>query len=97
MERGWRTAKRPGLNSLLAHLSRFYEIVLFTSAQVTYAGPIVDRIDPSGYIMYRLYRDATKFVNNHHVKVIARVLCSLASCSLFSDRISAPSIAISAA
>lgn len=30
--------------------------------------PILDVLDPQGYIMYRLVRDATRFVNGHHVK-----------------------------
>lgn len=30
--------------------------------------PILDALDPKGYIMYRLVRDATHFVDGHHVK-----------------------------
>lgn len=30
--------------------------------------PILDALDPNGYIMYRLVRDATRFVDGHHVK-----------------------------
>jgi hypothetical protein len=30
--------------------------------------PILDALDPNGYIMYRLVRDATHFVDGHHVK-----------------------------
>jgi len=28
----------------------------------------LDALDPNGYIMYRLVRDATRFVDGHHVK-----------------------------
>ncbi|VDP13768.1 unnamed protein product [Soboliphyme baturini] len=35
----------------------------------TTASPIVDNLDPNGLIMYRLYRDATKYTRGHHVKV----------------------------
>ena len=30
-QRGWRTAKRPGVDYFLAYLSQFYEIVIFTT------------------------------------------------------------------
>jgi mitochondrial import inner membrane translocase subunit TIM50 len=30
--------------------------------------PILDALDPNGYIMYRLVRDATHFIDGHHVK-----------------------------
>jgi TFIIF-interacting CTD phosphatase-like protein len=30
--------------------------------------PILDALDPNGYITYRLVRDATHFVDGHHVK-----------------------------
>ena len=32
------------------------------------AFPILDALDPNGYIMYRLFRDATRYVDGHHVK-----------------------------
>ena len=31
---------------------------------------MIDGLDPEGYIMYRLYRDATKYTNGTHVKVM---------------------------
>ena len=33
------------------------------------AFPIIDGLDPNGHIMYRLFRDATRYVNGSHVKV----------------------------
>jgi NLI interacting factor-like phosphatase len=30
-QRGWRTAKRPGVDYFIAYLSQFYEVVIFTS------------------------------------------------------------------
>ena len=30
-QRGWRTAKRPGVDYFIAYLSQFYEIVIFTT------------------------------------------------------------------
>jgi len=33
------------------------------------AFPIIDGFDQSGHIMYRLFRDATRYMNGTHVKV----------------------------
>lgn len=33
--------------------------------------PILDALDPHGYIMYRLVRDTTRFIDGHHVKDLA--------------------------
>ncbi|KAK3600609.1 hypothetical protein CHS0354_008892 [Potamilus streckersoni] len=66
---GWRFKKRPGVTRFLQQVSPpLFEIVIFTSEQGFTADPIVNGIDPHGYIMYRLYRDATRYMNNHHVK-----------------------------
>mmetsp|Transcript_18694 Transcript_18694/g.27035 ORF Transcript_18694/g.27035 Transcript_18694/m.27035 type:complete len:388 (-) Transcript_18694:153-1316(-) len=75
---GWRHTKRPGVEAFLAYLSSFYEIVLFTSQPTTYADPILDKLDPSGYIMHRLYRDATKFTGGVYVKDLSKLNRDLA-------------------
>lgn len=33
------------------------------------AFPLIDSIDPHGFISYRLFRDATRYMDGHHVKV----------------------------
>jgi len=33
-----------------------------------YADPILNRIDPEGYILYRLFRDSTRYADGKHVK-----------------------------
>mmetsp|Transcript_6932 Transcript_6932/g.12489 ORF Transcript_6932/g.12489 Transcript_6932/m.12489 type:complete len:435 (+) Transcript_6932:143-1447(+) len=70
---GWKIAKRPGLEAFLAYMSSFYEIVVFTSGLNSYADPILDRLDPNGYIMHRLYRDATKYENGQHVYDLSKL------------------------
>lgn len=68
-EHGWRTAKRPGVDYFLAYLSQFYEIVLFTSQPAYTAIPIVDKLDPHMiYILYKLFRDCTRYYNKTIVK-----------------------------
>ncbi|KAJ6635307.1 Mitochondrial import inner membrane translocase subunit TIM50-C [Pseudolycoriella hygida] len=65
---GWRFKKRPGVDHFLEQLARHFEIVVFTADQGMTVFPILDALDPNGYIMYRLVRDATHFVDGHHVK-----------------------------
>ncbi|XP_059622991.1 mitochondrial import inner membrane translocase subunit TIM50-C [Phlebotomus argentipes] len=65
---GWRFKKRPGVDNFLEQLARHFEIVVYTADQGMTVFPILDVLDPNGYIMYRLVRDATHFVDGHHVK-----------------------------
>ena len=65
---GWRFKKRPGVDNFLQECAKYFEIVVFTAEQGMTVFPILDALDPNGYIMYRLVRDATHFVDGHHVK-----------------------------
>ncbi|KAK4538185.1 hypothetical protein CDCA_CDCA16G4210 [Cyanidium caldarium] len=70
---GWRTAKRPGVDAFLAYMAQFYEVVVFTSALPGYADPILDKMDPNGYIAHRLYRHETKYRDGLHVKDLSKL------------------------
>lgn len=66
---GWRWKKRPGVDKFLETVAPpQFEIVVYTAEQGMTAFPILDILDPNGYIMYRLVRDSTHFVDGHHVK-----------------------------
>ncbi|XP_059148229.1 mitochondrial import inner membrane translocase subunit TIM50-like [Physella acuta] len=66
---GWRFKKRPGIEYFLQQVGPpLYEIVIFSSESGMTADPLVNHLDPQGYIMYRLYRDATRYMEGHHVK-----------------------------
>lgn len=68
-EHGWRTAKRPGVDYFLAYMSQFYEIVVFTTQPGYTVDPILDKLDRYHlYLMYRLYREATRFADGKIVK-----------------------------
>ncbi|KAF0876429.1 TIM50 translocase, partial [Crocuta crocuta] len=67
---GWRFKKRPGIETLFQQLAPLYEIVIFTAACMT-AFPLIDSVDPHGFISYRLFRDATRYMDGHHVKDIS--------------------------
>ena len=67
---GWRFQKRPGLDIFLNELAYpNFEVVTWTSENSMTFYPIVDRLDPNqSVVMYRLFRDATRYKNGTHVK-----------------------------
>jgi import inner membrane translocase subunit TIM50 len=67
-QHGWRIAKRPGVDYFLAYISQFFELVLITSQPQMNAEPIIHKLDPVGYMPYRFYREATRYVDGKHVK-----------------------------
>mmetsp|Transcript_524 Transcript_524/g.1045 ORF Transcript_524/g.1045 Transcript_524/m.1045 type:complete len:385 (-) Transcript_524:289-1443(-) len=67
-KRGHRTKKRPGLDAFLAHMSQFYEIVIFTTTMSSYSMPIAQAFMDQGYVGQALYREHTKYVNGQHIK-----------------------------
>lgn len=68
-EHGWRVAKRPGMDYFIRYLSQYYELVLFTTAPFGMAEPLVRKLDPFRFIMWPLYREATKYEDGEIVKV----------------------------
>jgi len=61
--------QRPGLVECLERLATFYEIVVFTAAERTYATKIIKHFDPEGkYIRRILSREHCVHVDNYYVK-----------------------------
>ncbi|KAG6035769.1 mitochondrial inner membrane protein required for protein import [Claviceps citrina] len=67
-EHGWRVAKRPGMDYFVRYLSQYYELVLFTSVPFAMGEPIVRKLDPYRFIMWPLFREATKYEDGEIVK-----------------------------
>lgn len=67
-EHGWRIAKRPGVDYFLHYLSQYYELVLFTSVPFAIAEPLVRKLDPFRFIVWPLFREATKYKDGEIVK-----------------------------
>ncbi|KAK4249007.1 mitochondrial import inner membrane translocase [Corynascus novoguineensis] len=67
-EHGWRVAKRPGVDYFLHYLSQYYEIVLFTTVPFATGEPLVRKLDPYRFIMWPLFREATKYQDGEIVK-----------------------------
>ncbi|KAJ4918017.1 Mitochondrial import inner membrane translocase subunit TIM50 [Raphanus sativus] len=72
-ERGWRTFKRPGVDAFLEHLSKFYEILVYSDQMDMYVGPVCEKLDPNGYIRYKLARGATKYDNGKHYTDLSKL------------------------
>lgn len=68
-EHGWRVAKRPGSDYFIRYLSQYYELVLFTTVPFAMGEPLVRKLDPFRFIMWPLYREATKYEDGEIVKV----------------------------
>ncbi|KAJ3024119.1 mitochondrial inner membrane protein required for protein import [Thoreauomyces humboldtii] len=71
---GWRVATRPGVKQFLANLTRYYEVVVFTSSPGYLAQPVCQALDPHFlYTMYRLFRDHTKLIDGVYVKDLSQL------------------------
>ncbi|XP_070182116.1 mitochondrial import inner membrane translocase subunit TIM50-like isoform X2 [Littorina saxatilis] len=69
---GWRFKKRPGIDYFLQQVGPpLFEVVIYSQEQGLTADPLVSHLDPQGYVMYRLYRDATRYMNGNHLKDLA--------------------------
>lgn len=68
-EKGWRIAKRPGVDYFLRYLSAYYEIVLFTSQPMAIVEQVLRKLDPFSMIRWPLFREATLYKDGGYVKV----------------------------
>eukprot|EP00088_Acartia_fossae_P033603 TRINITY_DN3440_c0_g1_i1.p1 TRINITY_DN3440_c0_g1~~TRINITY_DN3440_c0_g1_i1.p1 ORF type:complete len:423 (-),score=87.63 TRINITY_DN3440_c0_g1_i1:34-1302(-) len=71
---GWRFQKRPGLDMLLTQIGYpNFELVVWTVENSLTFHPILMSMDTQQVIMYKLYRDATKYQNGVHIKELSNL------------------------
>ena len=59
---GWKHKKRAGLDDFLQQIGPpFYGVVIYTHRTGNASFPIVMSLDQKGYVLYRLFRDATRY------------------------------------
>jgi TFIIF-interacting CTD phosphatase-like protein len=49
---------RPGTQDFIKELSKYYELVIFTASQPSYATKVIEIIDPDNLVAHILYRDS---------------------------------------
>jgi CTD small phosphatase-like protein 2 len=64
---------RPYAQYFLKQVAKYYEVVIFTAALQDYADYILDRMDTTHAITYRLYRQHTDFSNNVYQKDLSKI------------------------
>jgi len=57
---------RPYLDECLEYLSQYYELVVFTAGEQTYADSILDVLDTDNLISHRLYRQHCICIDNRY-------------------------------
>jgi import inner membrane translocase subunit TIM50 len=57
----------------LEHLGKFYEIVVYSDQMEMYVLPVCEKLDPNGYIRYKLARGATKYENGKHYRDLSKL------------------------
>ncbi|GMI44590.1 hypothetical protein TrCOL_g2371 [Triparma columacea] len=60
--------KRPWVDSFLAALAPYYELVVYTASLNKYADPLLDLLDPKGLIEHRLFRESCVQWGGNYVK-----------------------------
>jgi len=60
--------KRPGVDHFLEEMGSKFEVVVFTASLDKYANPVLDILDPKGYIKVRLFREACVQHYGNYVK-----------------------------
>lgn len=70
---GWRFKKRPGLDHFLESVNGMFEVVIYTAEQGMTVFPLIEALDPRNIVSYKLVRDATHFVDGHHVKSLDKL------------------------
>ena len=59
---------RPGVFKFLRNIHEYYEIIIFTAGNRTYASGIIDRIDVNDYISHRLFKSHVIYEDGVPVK-----------------------------
>lgn len=63
---------RPGLIVFLNNVSKYYELILFTTSIKSYADVIIDQIEKNKkFFSYKLYREHSTNYGDYHIKDIS--------------------------
>lgn len=60
--------KRPGVDEFLEQVASKFEVIVFTASLGAYANPVMDILDPKGFIKVRLFRESCVQHYGNYVK-----------------------------
>ncbi|ODV94078.1 hypothetical protein PACTADRAFT_50967 [Pachysolen tannophilus NRRL Y-2460] len=67
--KGWKTAKRPGLDYFLGYLSQYYEIVIFSSNYMMYSEKTIQKLDPyHAFVSFALFKESCRYKDGKVIK-----------------------------
>jgi len=64
---------RPYVQEFLTRVAELYEVVVYTASLAKYANPLMDKIDPTGKVTGRLFRESCVYTGNGYVKDLRRL------------------------
>jgi len=70
---GWRRKKRQGLDIFLESLCKHYEIVIYTQEVGMNCVEVIEAIDPKMCVLYKLFRDSTKYKKGVYLKDLSNL------------------------
>lgn len=65
--------KRPGVDQFLQEMGPLFEIVVFTASLSKYADPVLDLLDSTRVVHFRLFREACTNYKGNYVKDLSRL------------------------
>mmetsp|Transcript_31421 Transcript_31421/g.91803 ORF Transcript_31421/g.91803 Transcript_31421/m.91803 type:complete len:336 (+) Transcript_31421:188-1195(+) len=65
--------KRPGVDEFLVKVAEMFEVVVYTASMAKYANPLLDELDKSSTVAYRLFREACTRHNSGYVKDLSKL------------------------
>ena len=64
---------RPFVKEFLEHMSKFYEVIIFTASLSKYANPLLNQIDKKNVLDFRLFREHCTLINTAFVKDLTKL------------------------
>lgn len=65
--------KRPGVDAFLTRMGELYEVVVYTASMAKYANPLLDELDKSESVHFRLFREACTRQRGGYVKDLSKL------------------------
>jgi len=65
--------KRPGVDEFLVQVAKLYEVVVYTASMSKYANPLLDELDKSDSVCFRLFREACTRQSNGYMKDLSKL------------------------